>query len=122
MVSKSALCDLYFNAFDVRNEQALTFEDYITSLHIMTRGTEDEKLRFSFRILDMDRSGYITYEEWAIMIKSAAQIMVYIDSITGSIENGKSEGDVKNKASDENLKVFIILFFIYIFFNRNHSV
>lgn len=105
LVSKSALCDLYFNAFDVRNVKALTFEDYITSLHIMTRGTEDEKLKFTFRIIDMDRSGWITFEEWAIMIKSAAQIMLYIDSITGSIDSNKGEMDIKSKISDENLKV-----------------
>lgn len=46
MVSKSALCDLYFNAFDVRNAQSLTFEDYITGLSIMTRGSEEEKMVF----------------------------------------------------------------------------
>lgn len=80
MVNKSALCDLIFNAFDVRNAQALTFEDYITSLSTMTLGTEDEKMQFSFRILDMDKSGWVNYEEWAIMMKSAGQIMAYIDS------------------------------------------
>lgn len=80
MVNKSALCDLIFNAFDVRNAQALTFEDYITSLSTMTLGSQDERMEFSFRILDMDKCGFVNYEEWAIMMKSAGQIMAYIDS------------------------------------------
>lgn len=43
-VPDSALCDLIFNAFDRDHTGCLSFEQYIYSLGIMTKGTDEEKL------------------------------------------------------------------------------
>ena len=43
-VSETAFTDLLFNAFNTSKNNAVSFQEYIRGLHILTRGTNDEKL------------------------------------------------------------------------------
>jgi len=48
LTDNTFLPDRMFKIFDVDGDDALNFEEFATSLAVMIRGTEDEKLRLSF--------------------------------------------------------------------------
>ncbi|CEL92023.1 unnamed protein product [Vitrella brassicaformis CCMP3155] len=52
MLDDPFLPDSMFEAFDQNNDGELDFFEFVTSLGIMIRGSEDEKLELSFRILN----------------------------------------------------------------------
>ena len=66
-----------FNLFDLDGDGQLNFKEYIIGLHRINTGTVEEKLRWLFRLYDLDNSGYVTKEElkhfFEIMNKIASQ-------------------------------------------------
>eukprot|EP01062_Namystynia_karyoxenos_P034715 TRINITY_DN25432_c0_g1_i1.p1 TRINITY_DN25432_c0_g1~~TRINITY_DN25432_c0_g1_i1.p1 ORF type:complete len:228 (+),score=78.16 TRINITY_DN25432_c0_g1_i1:101-685(+) len=51
------LSDLLFSAFDANHDGYISFDEFITAMSTMTRGTPDEKLRFAFRLYDYSPDG-----------------------------------------------------------------
>lgn len=82
--SDTALSDFLFGAFDIDHDDYVSFEEYIHGLKIMTKGTPDEKLAFSFSMMDQERKGYITLEHFSIVLLSTQRLVNYIDDVTGS--------------------------------------
>ncbi|MDC5615385.1 EF-hand domain-containing protein, partial [Acinetobacter baumannii] len=57
-------CSNYaFDAFDKDKRDAIDFKEFIIALSIASRGTKEEKLRWTFNMYDLDRDGIISYDE-----------------------------------------------------------
>lgn len=61
-VTDNVLATLLFNAFDANGDGMITFHEFIRGMSAMTRGTTEEKLHFSFRMYDIHRVGYLSYD------------------------------------------------------------
>lgn len=56
------IANLLFNAFDGNADGMVSFHEFIRGMSVMTRGTTDEKLQFSFRMYDVHRLGVLSRE------------------------------------------------------------
>ncbi|XP_061691273.1 Kv channel-interacting protein 1-like isoform X1 [Syngnathoides biaculeatus] len=52
-----------FNAFDTSQSGAIKFEDFVTALSVLLRGSVSEKLRWTFNLYDINRDGCIHKEQ-----------------------------------------------------------
>ncbi|GME67584.1 unnamed protein product [[Candida] boidinii] len=59
-----------FEAFDYNNNGYINFKEFIMSLSITSRGTLEEKLKWSFRIYDRDKDGYISYDDMLTVVRA----------------------------------------------------
>ena len=61
--------DHIFRLYDSDGNGLITFPEFITTLHVASRGTPEEKLRSMFRLYDIDRNGIVTYNELVQILK-----------------------------------------------------
>ncbi|XP_075399320.1 A-type potassium channel modulatory protein KCNIP1 isoform X2 [Tenrec ecaudatus] len=64
-----------FNAFDTTQTGSVNFEDFVTALSILLRGTIHEKLRWTFNLYDINKDGYINKEEMMDIVKAIYDMM-----------------------------------------------
>ncbi|XP_026257100.1 A-type potassium channel modulatory protein KCNIP1 isoform X2 [Urocitellus parryii] len=64
-----------FNAFDTTQAGSVKFEDFVTALSILLRGTVHEKLRWTFNLYDINKDGYINKEEMMDIVKAIYDMM-----------------------------------------------
>lgn len=55
--------DHIFRVYDVDGNGQISFQEFVSTLHVGTSGTPEEKLRASFRMYDVDKNGSITQKE-----------------------------------------------------------
>ncbi|PFH38726.1 hypothetical protein BESB_010680 [Besnoitia besnoiti] len=60
MVDETFLAERLFNAFDTNGDSRLSFTEFAVALGIMMRGSDDEKLDLSFKILNPTYGGVAT--------------------------------------------------------------
>jgi neurocalcin delta len=56
-------CDHIFRIYDTDGSKTISFQEFVTTLHVSAKGTPEEKLRASFRMYDVDRNGSVTIKE-----------------------------------------------------------
>uniref|UniRef100_A0A673AG49 EF-hand domain-containing protein n=1 Tax=Sphaeramia orbicularis TaxID=375764 RepID=A0A673AG49_9TELE len=64
-----------FNAFDTGHSGSIKFEDFVTALSILLRGTVTEKLQWTFNLYDINRDGYINKEEMTDIVRAIYDMM-----------------------------------------------
>ncbi|XP_059948530.1 Kv channel-interacting protein 1 isoform X6 [Mesoplodon densirostris] len=64
-----------FHAFDTMQTGSVKFEDFVTALSILLRGTVHEKLRWTFNLYDINKDGYINKEEMMDIVKAIYDMM-----------------------------------------------
>ncbi|XP_032808285.1 A-type potassium channel modulatory protein KCNIP1-like isoform X2 [Petromyzon marinus] len=64
-----------FNAFDVDQDGSVSFEDFVTGLSVLLRGSVTDKLRWAFNLYDINKDGYVTKEEMLDIMKSIYDMM-----------------------------------------------
>ncbi|KAI8869467.1 neuronal calcium sensor 1b [Ramicandelaber brevisporus] len=55
--------DLAFNVFDSNGDGVINFDEFIKALSITSRGSDEEKLQWVFKLYDIDGDNYITRDE-----------------------------------------------------------
>ena len=61
----SKYAHLVFHSIDREDSGGITFGDFMDFLSVMSKGSTDEKILYSFQFFDCDRNGYISREEMA---------------------------------------------------------
>jgi Ca2+-binding EF-hand superfamily protein len=56
-------CEHIFRCYDIDGNGTISFREFITTLHVASRGTPEEKLRSTYRMYDIDRNGHVSLEE-----------------------------------------------------------
>ncbi|CAH2276776.1 Kv channel-interacting 1 isoform X2 [Pelobates cultripes] len=64
-----------FNAFDAAQSGSVKFEDFVTALSVLLRGTIHEKLRWTFNLYDINKDGHINKEEMMDIVKAIYDMM-----------------------------------------------
>ncbi|XP_062857169.1 Kv channel-interacting protein 1-like [Trichomycterus rosablanca] len=64
-----------FNAFDSGQNGSIKFEDFVTALSILLRGSTREKLQWTFNLYDINRDGYINKEEMTDIVRAIYDMM-----------------------------------------------
>ncbi|NXA02698.1 CSEN protein, partial [Nesospiza acunhae] len=58
----SSYAHFLFDAFDADRNGALCFQDFAVGLSVLLRGTEQQKLRWTFDLYDVNKDGYVSKE------------------------------------------------------------
>ncbi|XP_056156564.1 guanylyl cyclase-activating protein 1 [Lampris incognitus] len=82
-----------FKTFDMNNDGYIDFMEYVAALSLVLKGGVQQKLRWYFKLYDVDRSGCIDREELLLIIKS-------IRAITGA-DHDMSAEDFTNMVFDK---------------------
>ncbi|XP_052132791.1 Kv channel-interacting protein 4-like [Frankliniella occidentalis] len=64
-----------FRTLDQDHSGLLNFENFVHGLSVLSRGSIDEKLRWTFSLYDVNGDGRITREELADVVGSVYEIM-----------------------------------------------
>jgi len=77
-----------FKAFDVNSTGAISFRDMLISLSTLLHGTEYEKLKWTFRVYDLNGDGVITKAELGNVVVGIYELMgINLLPPTGSVIN-----------------------------------
>ncbi|XP_077295361.1 A-type potassium channel modulatory protein KCNIP1 [Arctopsyche grandis] len=68
-----------FNTLDQDNSGLLSFDEFVTGLSILSRGSLEEKLRWTFSLYDINGDGYITREEMTDIVSAIYDLMGKLD-------------------------------------------
>ncbi len=79
--SNAFLSDRIFEVVDKDQDHYISFLEFATIMDTLINGDEDEKLEFSFALLDQYDSGYFGFEEFSEVI---TKIIAYWCIMTGS--------------------------------------
>ncbi|KAK7605002.1 hypothetical protein V9T40_006188 [Parthenolecanium corni] len=64
-----------FKAFDINCNGAISFKDLLTTLSTILRGSIYEKLRWAFKLYDLNGDGCITRSELEKIVSSVHELM-----------------------------------------------
>ncbi|XP_072026685.1 A-type potassium channel modulatory protein KCNIP1-like isoform X6 [Amphiura filiformis] len=64
-----------FNSFDTDHNGSITFEEFVTGLSVLSRGTLHEKLNWAFNLYDINGDGFITRDEMLLIVQSIYDMM-----------------------------------------------
>ncbi|EEB13433.1 Calsenilin, putative [Pediculus humanus corporis] len=79
-----------FSTLDRNRSGILSFEDFVTGLSILSRGTLEEKLKWTFSLYDINGDGCITKEEMTDIITAIYDLMgKHIEPIDEATLKGK---------------------------------
>ncbi|XP_061506179.1 Kv channel-interacting protein 4-like [Anopheles gambiae] len=80
-----------FNTLDKEHTGILSFENFVQGLSILSRGTLEEKLCWTFSLYDINHDGKITREEMTDIVTAIYELMGARD------DGGTDEVNIKNK-------------------------
>ncbi|XP_064176982.1 Kv channel-interacting protein 2 isoform X1 [Anguilla rostrata] len=64
-----------FDAFDTQKNGSVSFEDFVTGLSVILRGSIVDRLNWAFNLYDLNKDGCITKEEMTDIMKSIYDMM-----------------------------------------------
>ncbi|XP_066193153.1 Kv channel-interacting protein 2-like isoform X2 [Sylvia atricapilla] len=71
----SSYAHFLFDAFDADHNGALCFQDFAVGLSVLLRGTEQQKLKWTFDLYDVNKDGCVTKEDMLEIMKSIYAMM-----------------------------------------------
>ncbi|XP_055709072.1 Kv channel-interacting protein 4-like isoform X2 [Phlebotomus papatasi] len=86
-----------FNTLDQDNSGIISFEDFIQTLSILSRGSLEEKLTWTFALYDINGDGYVTKEEMTDIVTAIYDMVELAPTETRGIEDR-----IKTKKMDTN--------------------
>ncbi|KAK4471717.1 hypothetical protein MN116_005119 [Schistosoma mekongi] len=66
---------LVFRSFDQEHNGTLTFEQYIQCLSCLMHGTQNDKLRWAFRLYDINGDGFVTKSEMLKVVNAIYDLL-----------------------------------------------
>ncbi|EFC44385.1 predicted protein [Naegleria gruberi] len=80
------ITSLVFNAFDRNCDSSISFDEFLISMSIMTRGNADEKLEFAFKLYDLNHDGYILKSEMTRIVTALYQMLGDLLTLQGDFD------------------------------------
>ncbi|CAI5757278.1 unnamed protein product [Candida verbasci] len=68
-------CHYLFRVFDLDGSKFVDFREFILALSITTRGTERQKMEWSFKLYDYQRKGHIKYNDLLPVIRATYKMI-----------------------------------------------
>ena len=90
--------NLLFDMFTVSLPNAITFEEFVVALSITSKGSEDEKLEWAFRLYDLDGDGSVSLDELEKMIACTDAMNKNIGESSDPDEDDEDHGDAFNNS------------------------
>ncbi|AET40869.1 calcineurin regulatory subunit B Ecym_7012 [Eremothecium cymbalariae DBVPG len=94
-VSSNPLAGRIMEVFDADNSGGIDFQEFISSLSIFSgRSDKEDKLKFAFKIYDIDKDGYISNGELFIVLKIMVGNNLEDDQLQQIVDRTIMENDV----------------------------
>eukprot|EP00026_Physarum_polycephalum_P018096 Phypoly_transcript_19556.p1 GENE.Phypoly_transcript_19556~~Phypoly_transcript_19556.p1 ORF type:complete len:168 (+),score=36.84 Phypoly_transcript_19556:178-681(+) len=90
-----------FNLFDKNHDGRISFDELVTALAIMSKGTPTQKLEFLFDFYDKDKDGAITSSEIRTLIKHISEDLEFVFG-PGQEKKAELEAEAIVKKLDKN--------------------
>ncbi|SCU98537.1 LADA_0H13718g1_1 [Lachancea dasiensis] len=106
-VSSNPLAGRIMEVFDQDNSGDVDFQEFITGLSIFSgRGSKDEKLKFAFKIYDIDKDGLISNGELFIVLKIMVGNNLEDEQLQQIVDRTiqENDGDADGKLGFEEFK------------------
>ena len=68
-------CRHVFRTFDLNRDGIVDFREYMLALHVITNGTDEERLAWAFRLFDIDNNGVIDNNEVTEIARAILQVV-----------------------------------------------
>ncbi|KAG5685021.1 hypothetical protein PVAND_014224 [Polypedilum vanderplanki] len=93
-VSTAQYAHYVFNSIDRDSNGSVSFEEFVLNLSTLSRGSLDEKLKWTFQLYDVNGDGFISREEMTEVMTSVYELM-------GKVPEGcKEENQIKEKVDN----------------------
>lgn len=63
ITTEEILTDRIFCFFDHRNDGVIHEDEWVIGLSVLLKGTQEERIKYTFTIYDLNNDGFITKEE-----------------------------------------------------------
>ncbi|NXE87380.1 EFCB1 protein, partial [Menura novaehollandiae] len=73
-MTDDVMLDRVFSTFDRDNNGCITVAEWVEGLEVLLRGTLEEKMKYCFKVYDLNGDGYISREEMFQMLKNSLLI------------------------------------------------
>ncbi|XP_048806968.1 calaxin [Lagopus muta] len=70
-MTDDTLMDRVFHAFDRDNDNVISVVEWVEGLSVFLRGTLEERIKYCFKVYDLNGDGYISREEMFQMLKNS---------------------------------------------------
>lgn len=68
-------CNYLFRIFDMDNSKYVDFKEFIIALSITSRGTDSQKLDWSYRLYDFQRKGAVTFSDMLLVVTAVYKMI-----------------------------------------------
>lgn len=76
ITTEEVLTDRIFCFFDQRNDGVIHEDEWIIGLSVLLKGTQEERIKYTFTIYDLNNDGFITKEEIFSLLRFTNYIVV----------------------------------------------
>jgi len=90
-------CRHVFRTFDLNRDGVVDFREYMLALHVITNGSEEEKLAWAFRLFDIDNNGVIEPEEVTEIARAILQVVTPAAAEAPSLEEARQVARARAK-------------------------
>ncbi|NXU19962.1 EFCB1 protein, partial [Pardalotus punctatus] len=73
-MTDDVVLDRVFSTFDTHNKGRISVVEWVEGLAVLLRGTLEEKMKYCFKVYDLNGDGYISREEMFQMLKNSLLI------------------------------------------------
>ena len=67
-------CEHVFRTFNTSNSGELSFREFLIAIHVTAQGSQEEKLRWTFRLYDVNGDGILTFEEVCEVLEASTDL------------------------------------------------
>ena len=72
--SSDQFCEHVFRTFNTSKSGELSFKEFLIAVHVTSQGSREEKLRWTFRLYDVNADGILTCEEVSEVLEASKSL------------------------------------------------
>lgn len=80
-------CHYMMKAFDTDNSKYIDFKEFITALSVASRGSNDNKIEWCFKIYDQKKQGEVNYDDVYAVVRASYKM---VGDVVGLPEQSRS--------------------------------